>query len=142
MWKLPYGRGFPPMKLKMWLCGALFYMRVLITQPIPVHLFRGAVFMRVGATAGLLLSTIIWGVSFPVVKAALGVMDPFLFVFLRFGIASILVLCYAILMRKNVFRLFSSRILWILGITNALGFGMEFYGMTLRQLQKPHFWSM
>lgn len=92
--------------------------------------------MRLGATTGLLLSTIIWGVSFPVVKAALGEMDPFLFVFLRFGIASMLVLCYAILMRKDVVKLFSSRILWILGITNALGFVMEFYGMTLTTASK------
>lgn len=92
--------------------------------------------MKTGATAGLLLSTIIWGVSFPVVKATLGEMDPFLFVFSRFGIASFLVLCYAIIFKKNLSSLFSSRILWILGITNAIGFAMEFYGMTLTTASK------
>ncbi|MEM3532159.1 MAG: EamA family transporter, partial [Candidatus Methanomethyliaceae archaeon] len=73
--------------------------------------------MRAGTTAGLLLSTVIWGVSFPVVKAALADMDPFIFVFLRFGIASLLVLGYSAFLKKNISRLFSSRILWILGIT-------------------------
>ncbi|MBC7112509.1 MAG: DMT family transporter [Candidatus Methanomethyliales bacterium] len=92
--------------------------------------------MRAGATAGLLVSTIIWGVSFPVVKAALGEMDPFLFVFLRFGIASLFVLSYLTLFKKKVSKLFRSRILWILGITNALGFAMEFYGMTLTTASK------
>ncbi|MEM4157566.1 MAG: DMT family transporter [Candidatus Methanomethylicaceae archaeon] len=92
--------------------------------------------MSAGATAGLLLSTVIWGVSFPVVKAALADMDPFIFVFLRFGIASLLVLGYSAFLKKNISRLFSSRILWILGITNAIGFAMEFYGMTLTTASK------
>ncbi|MCX8181897.1 MAG: DMT family transporter [Candidatus Methanomethyliaceae archaeon] len=92
--------------------------------------------MKAGATAGLLLSTIIWGVSFPVVKAALGEMDPFLFVFLRFGIASLVVLCYSIIFKKDLRKLFRSRILWVLGITNAIGFVMEFYGMTLTTASK------
>jgi drug/metabolite transporter (DMT)-like permease len=92
--------------------------------------------MRAGATAGLLLSTVIWGVSFPVVKAALGEMDPFLFVFLRFGIASVLVLFYLALSKKSISRLFQDRILWVLGITNALGFAMEFYGMTMTTASK------
>jgi drug/metabolite transporter (DMT)-like permease len=92
--------------------------------------------MRAGATAGLLLPTVIWGVSFPVVKAALGEMDPFLFVFLRFGIASVLVLFYLALSKKSISRLFQDRILWVLGITNALGFAMEFYGMTMTTASK------
>ncbi|MGQ9759947.1 MAG: DMT family transporter [Candidatus Methanomethylicaceae archaeon] len=92
--------------------------------------------MKAGATTGLLLSTIIWGISFPMVKVALRDMDPFLFVFSRFAVASLLVLFYVIMFKKRLFRLFNSRILWILGITNAIGFAMEFYGMTLTTASK------
>lgn len=92
--------------------------------------------MKVGATAGLLLSTIIWGVSFPVVRATVSEIDPFLFVFLRFGISSILVFCYSMISRKDLSRFFRARILWVLGITNAIGFAMEFYGMTITTASK------
>jgi drug/metabolite transporter (DMT)-like permease len=40
------------------------------------------------------------------------------------------------LSKKSISRLFQDRILWVLGITNALGFAMEFYGMTMTTASK------
>jgi drug/metabolite transporter (DMT)-like permease len=84
-----------------------------------------------GSIAGLILATVFWGISFPVVKAMVGVADPLYIVILRFGLGSALVLAYILIKRKPLMKLFGSRILWILGITNGIGFALEFYGLTL-----------
>lgn len=84
-----------------------------------------------GSTAGLLMATILWGVSFPLGKVLVGLVDPLFVVILRFGLASAIVLAYLVLMRKPVRKLFGNRILWILGITNGVGFALEFYGLTM-----------
>jgi drug/metabolite transporter (DMT)-like permease len=88
------------------------------------------------ATAGLLLAVLTWGVSFPIIKAALGEVDPFFFIFVRFGLAALIVLGYLVVFGRSVRRLLDNRILWILGITNAAGFAMEFFGMTLTTASK------
>lgn len=88
------------------------------------------------AVAGLLLSTVIWGVSFPVIKVAVAEIDPALFISLRFILAASIVLVYLLLVRKPIKKLLNDRILWILGITNAIGFFMEFYGLTLTTATK------
>ncbi len=88
------------------------------------------------AIAGLLLAVLLWGVSFPIIKAALGEIDPFFFIFLRFGLAALIVLGYLAVFRRPLRRLLDNRILWILGITNAAGFAMEFFGLTLTTASK------
>jgi len=88
------------------------------------------------AIAGLLLAVLTWGVSFPIIKAALGEIDPFLFIFLRFGLAALIVMGYLAVFGRSLRRLLNNRILWILGITNAAGFVMEFYGLTLTTASK------
>ena len=83
------------------------------------------------AVAGLLISTLIWGVSFPVIKVAVADIDPLFFVTLRFLIAALVVLIILAVLQRSVRKLVNNRILWILGITNAAGFVMEFFGLTL-----------
>ena len=63
-------------------------------------------------------------------------MVPFFFIFTRFGLAALIVLVYLFVARRSVRRLLDNRILWILGITNAIGFAMEFFGMTLTTASK------
>jgi drug/metabolite transporter (DMT)-like permease len=88
------------------------------------------------AVAGLLFATVIWGISFPVIKLALNEISPSLFISLRFILAALIVLGYLALARKPVKKLLNEKILWILGITNAIGFVMEFYGLTLTTASK------
>ncbi|MGA2572952.1 MAG: DMT family transporter [Candidatus Methanomethylicaceae archaeon] len=88
------------------------------------------------AVAGLLFATVIWGISFPVIKVALNEISPSLFISLRFILAALIVLTYLALARKPVKKLLNEKILWILGITNAIGFVMEFYGLTLTTASK------
>lgn len=88
------------------------------------------------AIAGLLLSTLIWGVSFPVIKVALSEVDPLLFVGVRFIAASMLVTAYLLAKKRSIGKLLRGRVLWILGITNGIGFAMETYGMSLTTATK------
>jgi drug/metabolite transporter (DMT)-like permease len=88
------------------------------------------------AVAGLLFATVIWGISFPVIKVALNEISPSSFISLRFILAALIVLAYLALARKPVKKLLNEKILWILGITNAIGFVMEFYGLTLTTASK------
>jgi len=88
------------------------------------------------AVAGLLLATVFWGISFPVIKVALTDISPSAFLCLRFGLAALIVLAYIAIARKPLRRLLNDKILWILGITNAIGFVMEFYGLTLTTASK------
>jgi drug/metabolite transporter (DMT)-like permease len=88
------------------------------------------------ATAGLLLAVLTWGISFPIIKAALGEIDPFFFIFLIFSLVAVIVLIYLVIFGKSLRRLLDKKILWILGITNAAGFIMEFYGLTLTTASK------
>ncbi len=84
-----------------------------------------------GSIAGLLMATVLWGISFPLGKVLVGVVDPIFVVILRFGLGSAIVMSYLILKRKPIRKLFGSRILWILGTTNGIGFALEFYGLTM-----------
>ncbi|MEM2125748.1 MAG: EamA family transporter [Candidatus Methanosuratincola sp.] len=88
------------------------------------------------AIASLFLSVLIWGVSFPVIKVALNEVDPLLFVGVRFILASILVTAYLLFTRRSLGRLLRGRVLWILGITNGVGFAMETYGMSFTTASK------
>jgi drug/metabolite transporter (DMT)-like permease len=88
------------------------------------------------AVAGLLFATVMWGISFPIIKVALNEISPSLFICLRFILAALIVLAYLALARKPIKKLLSDKILWILGITNAIGFVMEFYGLTLTTASK------
>jgi len=86
-----------------------------------------------GSIAGLLMATILWGISFPLGKVLVGIVDPLYVVILRFAFSAAIVLAYLLLRRKPIRKLFGSRILWILGITNGIGFALEFYGLTMTE---------
>ncbi|HRR55030.1 MAG TPA: EamA family transporter, partial [Candidatus Methanomethylicus sp.] len=58
-----------------------------------------------------------------------GEVDPLLFINMRFLLAALVVLAYLLAARRPIRRLVSGKILWILGITNGLGFVMEIFGL-------------
>ena len=88
------------------------------------------------AAACLFLSTVIWGVSFPVIKLAVGEVDSLLFINIRFAIAAAIVLAYLLIFRRPLRKLLRGRVLWILGITNGVGFAMEVFGMNFTSASK------
>jgi len=84
---------------------------------------------KAGAATGLLISVLIWGISFPVIKVAVVEVDSLLFINLRFLLAAALLVSYSILRRERLTRLLKGRILWIMGVTNGAGFAMEVFGL-------------
>ncbi len=90
------------------------------------------------AVAATALSGLLWGSSFVVVKLGLRTIDPYWFVFLRFATASGIALGYvAAIGRLSGFRaaLRHPLVIW-LGVTNAVGFVMQFQGQTLTTASK------
>jgi len=87
---------------------------------------RGAVLATVG-------SALLWGSSFAVIKIGLGSIDPYWFAFLRFAIASLVALLAmaALGELREVGLLLRSRLVLLLGLTNAVGFILQFKGQTM-----------
>jgi drug/metabolite transporter (DMT)-like permease len=75
------------------------------------------------AILALIAANIIWGASFPVYKWALENVPPYTFVFLRFFLASLLILPFTLhhltIRRKDIFRLI---ILSVFGVTLPISF--------------------
>jgi drug/metabolite transporter (DMT)-like permease len=91
-----------------------------------MRLLRGPVVATVAA--GLL-----WGSSFVVVKQGLRSIDPYWFVFLRFATAAVIATSYAALTGRLrlVGRLLRDPLVVWLGVTNGIGFAMQFRGQVL-----------
>jgi drug/metabolite transporter (DMT)-like permease len=82
------------------------------------------------------LASLIWGTSFPIIKIGLGYMDPYTFALLRLITASIAVLSIAILLGKFQLSLFRNKTIWLLGLSNAIGFVLEYVGMNYTTASK------
>ncbi len=75
------------------------------------------------------LAAALWGTSFPVISVALREgLEPTTFLFLRFALASPLVLVLALTMRKDLRRHFMDRGVWVVALLNAVGFFCQFVG--------------
>jgi len=83
-------------------------------------------------SAAIIISAVLWGTSFPVIKFGLDYMDAYHFVLLRFVIAALLLSSVLFLQGKPFpVRLMKNRLVLILGASNAAGFFFQFAGMTL-----------
>lgn len=86
-----------------------------------------------GAVAATVLSGLLWGSSFVVIKLGLEEIDPYWFVTLRFSTAALIALAY-VLATGGAARLrrllLDPLVLW-LGLTNAGGFILQFVGQSL-----------
>lgn len=90
------------------------------------------------AELALLSMTIIWGVSFPIVKIVLGNLPPALFLLLRFSLALIVIIP---LIRRNNFADFRNTLLpgTILGLFLSLGYLFQTIGIVYTSATKNAF---
>lgn len=92
---------------------------------------------RVSRSRSAALATLgaglLWGSSFSVIKLGLRSIDPYWFVFLRFAIASLLIVVYLCAVGKIrlVGKLLRNPLVLWLGLVNAAGFVVQFKGQTL-----------
>jgi drug/metabolite transporter (DMT)-like permease len=88
------------------------------------------------AISATVLASLIWGTSFPVIKIGLSYVDSYSFAFFRLLIASTAVLAVAIPLKRFKPALFKNKIIWFLGISNALGFVLQYVGMNYTTASK------
>ena len=77
----------------------------------------------------LIVSSVLWGSGFVAVKIGLNYINPFVFAFLRMGVAGVIQL--GVLMSLGGVRLqtLKEKSVWALGLLNAVGFTLQFVGM-------------
>ena len=98
---------------------------------------KGCFLRRLGALAGdkkkaLVLTGLagfLWGTSFPVIKIGLRYMDAYTFAFLRFLVASLVMLSVLLLTRNFNFNFNKKRLILFLGVTNGLAYLLQYMGM-------------
>jgi drug/metabolite transporter (DMT)-like permease len=85
------------------------------------------------AVVATVVAALFWGSSFSVIKIGLRSINPYWFVFLRFAFASIVACTVVCLVgkRRDVIALIRRPAVLFLGVTNALGFLLQFKGQTL-----------
>ena len=93
---------------------------------------------KLNAQIGLILVTIIWGVTFILVKQALNDCPPFFFATLRFGLATILAIALA---NRKLFLLTNNEIIGgiVCGFFLFLGYGFQNFGLMNTTASKSAF---
>ena len=83
-----------------------------------------------------ILSGALWGTSFPAIKIGLQYMDAYTFVFLRFLVASLVMLAALTSIKKVNFNLPRKRLILLLGIVNGAAYLMQYAGMVFTSAAK------
>jgi drug/metabolite transporter (DMT)-like permease len=76
-----------------------------------------------------LLAGVLWGTSFPVIKVGLDYMDPYTFVFLRFLVASVIMVLIMVIAKKMKFPSKQKKLILFLGVINGVAYVMQYVGM-------------
>lgn len=76
-----------------------------------------------------LMAGILWGTSFPVIKVGLDYMDPYTFVFLRFLVASVIMVLIMGIAKKLKFPSKQKKLILFLGVINGVAYVMQYVGM-------------
>ena len=76
-----------------------------------------------------IVAGVLWGTSFPAIKIGLNYVDAYMFVFLRFFLASIIMFSVLIIKRHHGFEFEKRRIVWLLGLTNGIAYLLQYVGM-------------
>jgi drug/metabolite transporter (DMT)-like permease len=82
------------------------------------------------------IASVLWGTSFPAIKIGLRYVDAYMFVFLRFSIASIIMLFLLLIKRNYGFEFAKRRLVWFLGIANGVAYLFQYVGMTSTSASK------
>ena len=93
---------------------------------------------KITARIGLILVTIIWGVTFVLVKQALNDAPPFIFATLRFGLATIMAIT---IVNRRLFQLTKNELIGgiICGLFLFLGYGFQNFGLINTTASKSAF---
>jgi drug/metabolite transporter (DMT)-like permease len=83
-----------------------------------------------------ILAGILWGSSFPAIKIGLKYVDAYMFVFLRFSLASIIMFFVLLFSKKLDFEFGKKRIIWFLGILNGVAYLLQYIGMSFTTASK------
>lgn len=75
------------------------------------------------------LAGLLWGTSFPAIKIGLQYMDAYTFVFLRFLVASLIMLLVLLLTKNFSFKFNKKRLILFLGVINGLAYLLQYIGM-------------
>jgi drug/metabolite transporter (DMT)-like permease len=78
----------------------------------------------------------LWGTSFPAIKIGLEFIDAFTFVFLRFLIASLVMLAVLLVKQGFKFNFSQKRLILFLGVFNGIAYLMEYVGMVYTTASK------
>ena len=82
------------------------------------------------------VASVLWGTSFPAIKIGLKYVDAYMFVFLRFFLASI-IMFFVVLMKKNHgFEFVKRKTIWFLGIANGVAYLFQYVGMNSTSASK------
>jgi drug/metabolite transporter (DMT)-like permease len=76
-----------------------------------------------------LLAGVLWGTSFPIIKIGLTYTDPFAFVFWRFFVSTVTLLIVMLIFRKLEFKIADKKLVIFLGITNGVGYLLQYVSM-------------
>ena len=82
------------------------------------------------------IASVLWGTSFPAIKIGLRYVDAYMFVFLRFLLASIVMLFLLLIKRNYGFEFAKNRVVWFLGIANGVAYLFQYVGMNSTSASK------
>jgi len=82
------------------------------------------------------LAGFLWGTSFPAIKVGLRYMDAYTFAFLRFLVASLIMLSVLLLTKNFNFKFNKKRLILFLGVTNGLAYLLQYIGMVFTTASK------
>jgi len=105
---------------------------------------KGYLLRRLDALAGnrkkaLLLTGLagfLWGTSFPAIKIGLQYMDAYTFAFLRFLVASLIMLPVLLLTKNFNFKFDKKRLILFLGVINGVAYLLQYVGMVFTTASK------
>ena len=105
---------------------------------------KGYFLRRLGALAGnkkkalllTILAGFLWGTSFPAIKIGLQYMDAYTFAFLRFLVASLIMLSVLLLTKNFNFNFNKKRLILFLGVANGLAYLLQYIGMVFTTASK------
>jgi drug/metabolite transporter (DMT)-like permease len=83
-----------------------------------------------------ILAGVLWGTSFPAIKIGLVFLDPYMFVFLRMFLASVLVLLISSVTKNLNLSLAKERLVWYLGVLNGCAYLIQYVGMSFTTASK------
>jgi drug/metabolite transporter (DMT)-like permease len=82
------------------------------------------------------LAGFLWGTSFPAIKVGLRYMDAYTFAFLRFLVASLIMLSVLLLTKNFNFKFNKKRLILFLGVVNGLAYLLQYMGMVFTTASK------